>query len=80
MKQLAVETARQNLVGAIGKYSALRHVFSFVAPMLWISTALDLARMSLGTDYARLARTVFMLAQIRLVRTRGWTNSTEKKT
>lgn len=79
MKQLAVETARQNLVGAIGKYSALRHVFSFVAPMLWISTALDLARMSLGTDYARLARTVFMLAQIRLVRTRGWTNSTEKK-
>jgi len=70
--RVAVETAKQRLMGAVAKYTALRQLFVCVGPLMWISTAWDLAKLSLGTDYARLTRTVFMMAQIRLVRTRGW--------
>lgn len=70
--RVAVETAKQRLLGAVAKYTALRQLFVCVGPLMWISTAWDLAKLSLGTDYARLTRTVFMMAQIRLVRTRGW--------
>ena len=73
-KRMAVETAKQRMMGAVVQYTALRQIFTFVGPMLWLSTAWDLTKMSLGTDYARLSRTVFMMAQIRLVKTRGWSN------
>ena len=39
---------------------------------LWACAAWDLAALALGTDYARLCRAVFLLAQIRLVRTQGF--------
>jgi uncharacterized protein YaaW (UPF0174 family) len=35
---------------------------------MWASTIADLAAMSIGTDYARVVRAVFTLAQIRLLR------------
>lgn len=70
--RVAVETAKQRLIRAVTKYTALRQLFVCIGPLMWISTAWDLAKLSLGTDYARLTRTVFMMAQIRLVRTRGW--------
>lgn len=76
-KRMAVETAKQRMMGAVVQYTALRQIFTFVGPMLWLSTAWDLTKMSLGTDYARLSRTVFMMAQIRLVKTRGWSNRDE---
>jgi uncharacterized protein YaaW (UPF0174 family) len=75
--RVAVETAKQRLMGAVAKYTALRQLFVCVGPLMWISTAWDLAKLSLGTDYARLTRTVFMMAQIRLVRTRGWDIGTQ---
>ena len=39
---------------------------------LWACAAWDLAALALGTDYARLCRAVFLLAQIRLVQTQGF--------
>lgn len=71
-KRMAIETAKQRLFGAVVQYTLWRQIFAFVGPMLWISTAWDLTKMSVGTDYARLTRTVFCMAQIRLLRTRGW--------
>lgn len=49
-----------------------RSMLSLVGSTLWISTALDLARISIGTDHGRIVRAVFLLAQIRLIRTSGW--------
>lgn len=71
-KRAMVERAKQRLMGAVLEYTMVRSLFSFVAPLLWASTAWDLLSMSLGTDYARLARAVALLAQIRLLRTNGW--------
>lgn len=71
-RRVAIETAKQRLVGAAVQYTAWRQIFSFVGPILWISAAWDLTKLSVGTDYPRLTRTVFLLAQIRLLKTRGW--------
>lgn len=71
-KRMAIENAKQRLIKAAMQYTAWRQLFSFIGPILWISTAWDLTKLSVGTDYARLTRTVFLLAQIRLLRTRGW--------
>ena len=70
--RVAIETAKQRLVGAAVQYTAWRQLFSFIGPILWISAAWDITKLSVGTDYARLTRTVFLLAQIRLLKTRGW--------
>ena len=71
-KRVMVERAKQRLVGAVVEYTSVRTLFSFVGPLLWASTACDLLLMSLGTDYARLAKTVALLAQVRLLHTSGW--------
>ena len=69
----AVAAAQRGLTAAAARYAAARGVLSFVGPVMWAATLVDLARMSIGTDYARVVKVVFALAQIRLLRTRGWT-------
>lgn len=71
--QIAVRTAQRGLTAAASRYAATRGILSFVGPIMWASTVVDLMRMSFGTDYTRLVRTVFALAQIRLLKTAGWT-------
>lgn len=44
-----------------------------MGPLVWASTALDLLLVSIGTDWVRVAKAVFALAQIRLLHTGGWT-------
>lgn len=34
---------------------------------------MDLALKAMGSDHGRVARAVFALAQVRLIRTQGWT-------
>lgn len=70
---LRASTAAYSVGGAsvLGAVLA-RSMLSFVGSTLWISTAFDLARISIGTDYGRIVRAVFLLAQIRLIRTSGW--------
>ena len=41
---------------------------------MWVMLGVDLARVSLGTDWARIVKAVFALAQIRLLRTYGFCN------
>lgn len=75
-KRMLVEGARQRLVGALVEFTTIRSVYSFVGPLLVASAAFDLAMVSLGPDSTRLAKIVFLLAQVRLLRTQGWVAGT----
>jgi uncharacterized protein YaaW (UPF0174 family) len=68
----AMAAAKQGLTGAVARYTAARSLLSLVGPLMWASAIADLAWMSIGTDYARIVKVVFVLAQIRLLRTSGW--------
>jgi uncharacterized protein YaaW (UPF0174 family) len=69
--------AQRGLTAAAARYTAMRTFLSAVGPIMWVSTALDIAVMSIGSDYGRVARVVFALAQVRLTRTGGWTEVKE---
>ncbi|RMZ56610.1 hypothetical protein APUTEX25_001695, partial [Auxenochlorella protothecoides] len=43
-----------------------------LGPAVTVSAACEVLLASMGTDYARLCRAVFLLAQIRLLRTHGF--------
>eukprot|EP00850_Spirogloea_muscicola_P012103 SM000077S21577 [mRNA] locus=s77:281747:285134:+ [translate_table: standard] len=75
--RLAYLTARQGLAGAAGRYVALRYAMSFLGPLLWGTFLADVVLQAVGTDYARVVRAIFALAQIRLTRTYGWTKGSE---
>jgi len=70
--RMAMQAAHKGLTAAATRYAAVRSLLGFIGPVMWASTLLDLAKMSIGTDYARVVKAVFMLAQIRLLRMRGW--------
>jgi uncharacterized protein YaaW (UPF0174 family) len=70
--------AQRGLTAAAARYGAMRTFLSAVGPIMWVSTALDLAVISIGSDYGRVARVVFALAQVRLTRTGGWTEGKEE--
>ena len=46
-----------------------------LGPLTWAFFGTELALAAIGTDYGRIARAVFALAQIRLVRTQGFSAS-----
>lgn len=75
---VAVSAAQRGLTAAASRYAAARSVLAFLGPLMWASTFLDLARMSIGTDVARVVKVVFMLAQIRCLRTSGWTQEPDE--
>ncbi|KAG2487608.1 hypothetical protein HYH03_013747 [Edaphochlamys debaryana] len=74
-KQALLEAAQRSLTHATARYSALRGALSFVGPVLWGWLALDLALKAIGPDYARVVRAVFLLSQVRLVRTHGFVST-----
>ena len=43
----------------------MRGALSLLGPLMWGWLAVDLALKAIGTDYARVIRAVFMLAQVR---------------
>ncbi len=45
-----------------------------VGPLMWAAFAAELALKSIGTDYGRIVRCIYVLSQVRLVRTHGWTS------
>ena len=71
-KQVCLEAAQKGLLSATARYSALRGALSFLGPVMWGAFAFDLFLKSIGTDYARVIRAVFVLAQVRLLRTQGF--------
>lgn len=74
-RQAALAAAQRGVTSATARYAALRGTLSWLGPLMWGWAALDLAMAALGTDYARLTRAVFVLAQVRLVATQGFTNA-----
>jgi hypothetical protein len=71
-REAALAAAQKGLTSAAARYGALRGAMAFVGPVMWGWLAVDLGLMAIGTDYARIIRAVFVLAQARLLRTHGW--------
>jgi uncharacterized protein YaaW (UPF0174 family) len=72
-REAALAAAQKGLTSAAARYGAVRGAMAFVGPVMWGWLAVDLGLMAIGTDYARIIRAVFVLAQARLLRTHGWT-------
>lgn len=60
------------MTAATARYAAARSLLGLLGPLMWASTALDLLLVSVGTDWSRVVKAVFALAQIRLLRTYGF--------
>lgn len=73
----AMRMAQRGLTQAAARYGAARSLLSVMGPLLWAVTAVDVAKMSIGCDYARLVKAIFALAQIRLLRTDGWATKSQ---
>jgi len=71
-KRAVLDAAQRGLTTATARYSAIQGALSFLGPVMWGWLALDLAYKAIGTDYARVIRAVFILAQVRLVSTGGF--------
>ncbi len=71
-REAALTAAQRGLTSAAARYGAVRGAMAFVGPVMWGWLAVDLGLMSIGTDYARIIRAVFVMAQVRLVCTQGW--------
>lgn len=72
--KVAMQAAQQGVTAAASRYAAARSVLSLLGPLMWASTAVDLLWVSIGTDWSRVCKVVFALAQIRLLRTYGFSN------
>lgn len=73
--RVAMQAAKEGITAAASRYAAARSLLGVLGPLMWASTALDLLMVSIGTDYARVCKAVFALAQIRLLRTYGFSTS-----
>ncbi|KAI5063505.1 hypothetical protein GOP47_0022052 [Adiantum capillus-veneris] len=71
--RVAVLAARQGLVGAASCYAALQRTSMLFGPLLWGTFLAEVVIKSVGTDYARVVKAIYAFAQIRLLRTYGWT-------
>jgi uncharacterized protein YaaW (UPF0174 family) len=78
-RQAALAAAQKGLTSATLRYSAVQSALSFLGPMMWAWLAVDLVKAAVGTDYARVVRAVYLLAQVRLVATHGWTNPSDSE-
>ncbi|XP_061364111.1 uncharacterized protein LOC133307594 isoform X3 [Gastrolobium bilobum] len=65
----ALLAAKQGFLGAASRYLGFRSMSTLLGPVLWGTFLADLVIQMLGTDYARILRTIYALAQIRVIRT-----------
>lgn len=68
-----------SFVSHSGFISELQYLQLLSPSRRWAWLALDLVRAAVGTDYARVVRAVYILAQVRLVATHGWTNPSDSE-
>jgi hypothetical protein len=64
-RQAALAAAQKGLTSATMRYSAVQSALAFLGPVMWAWLAVDLVRAAVGTDYARVVRAVYILAQVR---------------
>jgi len=67
--QAALQAAQRGMTLSAARYGAVRGIFSFLGPALWIWFLGDLGWRAIATNYSRVIPTVFALAQIRLIHT-----------
>jgi len=67
--QAALKAAQRGVTFSAARYGAVRSVFAFLGPALWIWFLGDLGWRAIATNYGRVIPTVFALAQIRLIHT-----------
>ncbi|XP_057417321.1 uncharacterized protein LOC130711638 isoform X2 [Lotus japonicus] len=65
----ALLAAKQGFLGAASRYLGFRSMITLLGPVLWGTFLADLVIQMLGTDYSRILRTIYALAQIRAIRT-----------
>lgn len=58
------QAAQKGLTAATARYSAVQGALSFIGPVMWGWLAVDVALKAIGTDYGRVIRAVFILAQV----------------
>lgn len=63
-RQAALAAAQKGLTSATMRYSAVTSALSFLGPVMWAWLAVDLVKAAVGTDYARVVRAVYILAQV----------------
>ncbi|KAL2342310.1 hypothetical protein Fmac_003595 [Flemingia macrophylla] len=61
----ALLAAKQGFLGAASRYLGFRSMITLLGPVLWGTFLADLVIQMLGTDYARILRTIYALAQAR---------------
>jgi len=66
--QAALQTAQRGMAFSAARYGAIKGVFTFLGPALWVWFFGDLGWRAIATNYGRVIPTVFALAQIRLTR------------
>lgn len=69
-----LSAATQGLTSATARYAGVRGALSLAGPIMWGWMAVELSLAAMGTDWARITRAVFLLAQVRLLRTAGFVN------
>lgn len=69
----AIMIAQRGIATAATKYAMTRGLLVALGPALWAATAIDCARMAVGSDYARISQAIFLFSQIRLIKLGGWT-------
>ena len=69
-----LQAAQKGVTVAAARYSAVRGALGMLGPAMWALLGIDLALKAIGTDYGRIVRAVFALAQIRLLRTHGFSS------
>ena len=60
--------AKRGMVANTARYTAVRGLFAFLGPVLWVSFFADLGWRAIATNYTRIIPVIFTLAQIRLTR------------
>lgn len=65
----AFHAAKQSVAGAASRYLGIRSMMTLLGPMLWGTFLADVVIQMLGTDYARILRAIYALAQIRILHT-----------
>jgi hypothetical protein len=61
----ALQASQQGLTSAAARYGAARGMLSVLGPAMWALFAGELAVKSIGTDYGRVVRAMYTLAQVR---------------
>lgn len=66
------QATQGSLAATLARQPMASSLVRVLGPAVTVSAACEVVLASMGTDYARLCRAVFLLAQIRLLRTHGF--------